>query len=101
MNDGLPGVNERLTGSLTAGVISGATLATTSLQAGENVLSGGSKWVAFGTAYGSAPSVVVSPITEAVNWDVKLRVAAGSVNAGSFLGVGSHVTGSFMWVSFV
>lgn len=90
----------QLSGSLTSPIISGATLATTSLQAGTGVLSSGSKWVAFGTAYGSTPTVVTTAHNAPVNWDVKFRIGEGSVNAGSFLATGSHATGSFAWMSF-
>ncbi len=85
-------------GSVTADILSGAATYT-GREAGNNVLSGGSRWVTFTNSFSSTPTVTVSPIIEAVDWDVKYRVAAGSFNTGSFLAAGSHATGSFSWIA--
>jgi len=69
------------------------------LQAGAGTLGGGSVWVAYPTPFTAAPTVVTTITDIAVNKDVNVHIAAGSVDTGSFIAVGSDAASTFNWMA--
>jgi len=69
------------------------------LQAGESILAGGSAWVVYPKAFTAAPVIVAQEINQAVNYDVNVHVAAGSVDTGSFIATGSDAATPFNWMA--
>jgi len=68
-------------------------------QAGESVLAGGSTWVVYPKAFTAAPIVVAQEINQAVNYDVNVHIAAGSIDTGSFIAAGSDAATPFNWMA--
>jgi len=66
---------------------------------GDGTLGGGSVWVSFPKAFVSAPNVICSVTDIAVNKDVNVHIAAGSIDTGSFIAIGSAATTTFNYMA--
>jgi len=69
------------------------------LQMGESVLSGGSAWVVYPTAYVGAPKIVTGIINQVANFDNENTIAVGSIGIGSFIAIGSAADTTFSWLA--
>lgn len=68
-------------------------------QAGSDVLSSGSRWVAFGTAFSNANYFAVAGANAGIAAEPYSVIGTGSKAAGSVLFMGSPAAATFNWVA--
>lgn len=76
-----------------------AKVATAVYQAGSHVLSSGSRWVTFGTAFATTNYHITCSASVGIAAEPYSAIATGSKTIGSFIALGSPASAVFDWIA--